>query len=665
MRILSVRAAFGPLSSCFHFVRAGLFAGAFAFAVAAESDGGYLFVTFKGGDSPRAEQVHFALSEDGRSWTALNGGDPVLTSWVGEQGARDPYLLRAHDGRGFFLMATDLSMHHTQDWKRAVRSGSRAIVIWESPDLVSWSEPRLVEVAPKDAGCAWAPEAIYDEEKSDYLVFWASTTAGDDFARHRIWAARTQDFRKFSEPFLYIERPTSTIDTTIVRDGKNYYRFTKDEKHKAVTMEKADRLAGPWTEMPDFSLANLVGYEGPQAYRLRSAGEDQPATWALILDHYAEKRGYQPFVTREIATGRFEQAGDFAFPFRFRHGSVLPITAAEVARLRVSYAREAEADLAGKKPPRPILDGYTADPAIRVFGDTYYVYPTSDKPEWMTTDFSVWSSKNLVEWKKERMILNVAHDLQWANIRAWAPDCIERDGRYCFYFSADKKIGVAQSDSPAGPFVDALGAPLLDRKADPRITSNTIDPYPFIDDDGQAYLYWGNSSGKVNVVKLKRDMVTVDGPPVEFVIKGASFGRTIEFREGIVVFKRAGKYYFMWSVDDTRSIDYRVAYGTSDGPFGPVSVPENATVLQRRGPVQGTGHHSVVNVPGTDRWYAAYHRHAIPGGNGYTRETCLARMEFEADGRIKPMDPMRAAFLPGDEGEPVVDGRSAKAARGK
>lgn len=333
------------------------------------------------------------------------------------------------------------------------------------------------------------------------------------------------------------------------------------------------------------------------------------------------------------------------------------LASALLAALAFACSASAAEPAAAPQPPTPILDGFTADPGIRVFGDTYYVYPTSDKDQWLTTDFSVWSSKDLVTWKKERMILDVTKELAWANLRAWAPDCIERDGTYFFYFCADGKIGVATSKSPAGPFVDALGKPLLDRKADPRITSNTIDPYPFIDDDGQAYLYWGNSGGQVNVVKLKRDMITLDGPPVEFVIKGRSSGRVIDFREGIVVFKRGGKYYFMWSVDDARSDDYRAAYGTADNPYGPVQVPENATVLSKNGPAKGTAHHSIVQVPGTDRWYVAYHRHAIPGGGGYKREVCLARMEFDAEGRILPMDPMVQTFRPGDRGEPIVNGK--------
>ena len=293
--------------------------------------------------------------------------------------------------------------------------------------------------------------------------------------------------------------------------------------------------------------------------------------------------------------------------------------------------------------PRPILTGFNADPSIRVFGDTYYVYPTSDKPNWNTTDFSVWSSKNLVEWKNEGMILDVTKDLKWADLQAWAPDCVERNGKFFFYFCARGKIGVAVSNKPTGPFRDALGAPLLEKKG--KINTNTIDPCAFLDDNGQAYLYFGNGN-HAQVFKLKPDMITLDGDPVELRLK--------EFREGIVVFKRQGKYYFMWSIDDARSPDYRVGWGTADNPLGPVSSPgKDFIVLRQNGPAVGTAHHGVVNVPGTDHWYAAYHRHAIPGGSGYQREVCLARMEFNPDGTIKPMDPMVPAFRPGDKGEPV------------
>lgn len=298
---------------------------------------GFLFVTFNSEATPMGEQIHFGLSRDGRKWTALNQAKPVLVSDLGEKGVRDPFLIRAHDGGGFHLIATDLSIHLNPGWPRAVRKGSRSIVIWDSADLVEWSKPRLVQVAPGDAGCTWAPEAVYDEEAGDYLVFWASTTPADDFAKHRIWAARTKDFRTFGKPFIYIEKPTTVIDTTIVRDGGTYYRFSKDEKHKAITLEKAERLSGPWADVPDFTLSRLRGYEGPQCYLIEPGTAARPPVWGLILDHYARRGGYQPFVTHDLSTGRFERAEDFHFPFKFRHGSVLPLTEAECNRLGKAF----------------------------------------------------------------------------------------------------------------------------------------------------------------------------------------------------------------------------------------------------------------------------------------------------------------------------------------
>ena len=298
---------------------------------------GYLFATFKNGGSELSEQIYFGVSTDGRNWQALNRGEPVLISTLGDKGVRDPYLLRRHDGKGFVLIATDLSIHFTRDWRKAVREGSRAIIVWESPDLVTWSAPRRIEVAPADAGCTWAPEAIWDAERGEYMVFWASTTRGDDFSKHRIWAARTKDFRTFGAPFIYIEKPTAVIDTTIVHDGSSYVRFTKDEQFKAITMETSPRLDGPWTNVPDFSLAKMTGYEGPEAYVIEPASGGRPAVWTLILDAYSARTGYAPFVTRDLAKGQFEPGAGFSFPFPFRHGSILPLSAAELERVKAKY----------------------------------------------------------------------------------------------------------------------------------------------------------------------------------------------------------------------------------------------------------------------------------------------------------------------------------------
>ena len=296
-----------------------------------DAAGGYLFATFKGEETPMTEQVYLGLSRDGLEWTALNGGEPVLASHVGEMGVRDPFLLRGENGV-FYLIATDLSVHNIgHDWGRAVTRGSRAIVVWESPDLVHWSTPRRVEVAPDDAGCTWAPQAIHDRESGDYLVYWASTTKRDDFAKHRIWAARTSDFRTFSEPFVYIERPHAVIDTDIVYDPDSaaYFRFSKNESTKEISMETANSIMGEWSPVEAFDDLELVGYEGPTCFRLREEDGSMSSRWCLLLDFYSRGQGYKAWITDDLASGVFEASDAVSFPFRFRHGSVLTLSEAE------------------------------------------------------------------------------------------------------------------------------------------------------------------------------------------------------------------------------------------------------------------------------------------------------------------------------------------------
>jgi sucrose-6-phosphate hydrolase SacC (GH32 family) len=306
-------------------------------------EGGFLFATFKGEQTPMTEQIYFAISRDGRQWTALNDSQPVLVSAVGERGVRDPYLLRSHDSKKIYLLATDLSINLNHDWGRAQEAGSKSIVIWESTGLVKWTAPRLVKIAPDDAGCTWAPEAIFDESKDAYLTFWASKTRSDNFSKQRIWAAWTKDFVVFEKPFVYIEKPTHVIDTDIVREDGKYYRFSKDEQYKAITMEVSADLMGPWKDVTNFSLAGLRGYEGPECYQIKPAADGSPATWCLILDQYSRGTGYHPFVTGNLSGGRFEPGQDFVFPFRFRHGSVLPITTAEYERLENTFGQASSA----------------------------------------------------------------------------------------------------------------------------------------------------------------------------------------------------------------------------------------------------------------------------------------------------------------------------------
>lgn len=301
-----------------------------------EEKSAYLFVHFMNSEGDAScEQIYFSVSEDGQTWTTLNDSSPVLTSTVGEDGVRDPYILRGEDGK-FFIIATNLSIYGRRGdpdrWTTCQESGSRSIVIWESNDLVNWSKESLVEVAADNAGCTWAPEAVYDPEKDMYMVFWASKISDDGYSKQRVYRSYTEDFKTFTEPEIYIETPENNIDTTITSHEGVYYRFTKNESRSSIIMESSTSLSGGWKDVATYNLGDMTGYEGPAVYKLN--GED---SWCLLLDYYSRGQGYKPFITDDISTGIFTQASDFTFDGTYRHGTVLPITAEEYSALVEKY----------------------------------------------------------------------------------------------------------------------------------------------------------------------------------------------------------------------------------------------------------------------------------------------------------------------------------------
>ena len=301
----------------------------------------------------------------------------------------------------------------------------------------------------------------------------------------------------------------------------------------------------------------------------------------------------------------------------------------------------------------PALTGYFADPDIMYAEKTgrFYIYPTSDGfTGWSGTYFKAFSSADLVNWKDEGVILDLPKDVSWAQKNAWAPCIIEKkmNGtyKYFYYFTAGQKIGVAVADDPAGPFKDQ-GKPLISQLPEGVKGGQQIDPDVFADPQtGKTYLYWGNSY--MAGAELNEDMISIKPGTQKLITPARSF------REGTHVLYRNGRYYFMWSEDDTRSENYRVAYGTSDSALGKITVAENSIILQKdksKG-IYGTGHHSVIQVPGKDEWYIVYHRFNYPDGinmgraAGYNREVCIDKMEFNADGTIKPVTPTHQGIAP-------------------
>ncbi|MEY4384923.1 MAG: hypothetical protein RLY20_206 [Verrucomicrobiota bacterium] len=571
----------------------------------------YLMATFRNNGE---DGLHLQWSTNAFNWQTLGDDRSYLAPTVGESKLmRDPCLIQGPDGTFHLVWTTS--------WT------GKTIGYASSKDLVKWTEPVAIPVMADVPNCklCWAPEIRYDARNNNYLIYWSSSLTDEKPEYWRTYACTTTDFKTFTKAKLFFDPGHSQIDGSILEADGKFLLFYK-HSWQGNRFATADKLEGPYTNSsPMFSDE---GWEGGWPMRFSDG-------YLLYLDHFRSRDRMGLWYSKDL-TSWSNITSQATFPRGTLHCSVLKVKRALLEPL----ISQAERDRA-ITPPKPILEGHTADPHVSVFDDTYYIYPTSDKDEWKTTDFSAWSSKDLVHWKNEGVILDVTKDLKWANLRAWAPAMIRRDGNYFFYFCADAKIGVATNNAPTGRFKDALDRPLITSSKE--YPGQAIDPFAMIDDDGQAYLYYGQ--GNLYAYKLKPDMITLDGPPAKLTPR--------RFNEGVWVFKRNGLYYFMWSENDARDVRYQVAYGTSKSPLGPIEVPPDNVVLRQRGQAVGTGHHAVVNVPGTDRWYIIYHRHAIPNGNGYTRQTCITRMEFAPDGRIKKADPLEVTFPEGSKGEPI------------
>ncbi|MFD1146526.1 glycoside hydrolase family 43 protein [Saccharothrix hoggarensis] len=307
---------------------------------------GYLMAHFTGEHS-NGEQIYFAHSRDGLHWNDLNDGAPVLLSTVGTRGVRDPALVRSPGGDRYWIIATDLRIANGITFDDAATKGSKSLVVWESTDLVNWSEPRLLNVAGDipDAGDAWAPEAIYNPATNDYVLYWATNATLNGVKKHRIYYVRTTDFRTITSPVLYIDRDAGRgiIDTQIIESpssvgGYRYYRASADGH---ITVEGSNSILGSWTTIGNLShmgISNGTGggnvVEGPMWVQFNDRDE-----WALWLDQYATGSGYMPITSTNLGSTRnFTTITDYSLGgTRKRHGSVLNLTAAEESRVLAKW----------------------------------------------------------------------------------------------------------------------------------------------------------------------------------------------------------------------------------------------------------------------------------------------------------------------------------------
>ncbi|QKG55312.1 family 43 glycosylhydrolase [Hymenobacter sp. BRD128] len=679
----------------------------------------YLFVYFTGNDKAE-EAIRFALSPDGYHYTALNGNRPVISSAAISQtgGVRDPHILRGADGKTFYMAATD--MVSAKGW-----DSNRGLVLLKSTDLINWTHS-AIHFPTRYAGQemlkrVWAPQTIYDAKAGKYLVYFSLQY--DKQPDKIYYAYANKDFTDLEgEPKQLFFSPTngSCIDGDIVAKGGKYYLFFKTEgQGNGIKVAVSDQLTGGYVLRAPYVQQTTSPVEGAGTFKLNNSDD-----YILMYDMYTSGK-YQFTRTHDLEHFAVVD-GEVSMNFHPRHGTVLPITAAEASRLAQRWMTTADVLLTAANPAlrklntvvdsaagkvaflalpganvqafdlqlsnpallvtpsgpqnfaagpvtytvgqgaakrtykvsvtethNPALPGYYADPDILYSQKTgkFYLYPTSDGfTSWSGTYFKAFSSPDLVSWQDEGVILDLPKDVSWAKKSAWAPTIIEQKMatgyRYAYYFCAGAKIGVALSDSPTGPFKDS-GQPLLDKLPEGVKGGQQIDPAAFRDPKtGKLYLYWGN--GYLAGAELNDDLTSLKPGTTRVLTPDQTF------REGAYVFFRNGTYYFMWSEDDTRSPNYQVRYGTTNAPLGPITVPASNSVIAKdpAAGIYGTGHNSVIQVPGRDEWYIVYHRFTYPqgikmgGDAGFHREVCIDKLAFNPDGRIQPVKPTHAGIQP-------------------
>lgn len=312
--------------------------GLFSSAAFADDYAGYLLAHFTGENGHRGEQIYFATSTDGLNWDDLNSSLPTLISTVGDAGVRDPSLIRSQDGSKFWILATDLCIGGGTNWSDAQYNGSTNLVFWESEDLIHWSAPWMVDVAGSitDAGCAWAPEAIWDEENQNYVVYWATISPVDDIDKARMYYATTTDFKTFSDPVLYIDRGDDQliIDTQIIKVDNSTYQYYRASRDDDITIEGSNSILGTWTEIGGIYDSGLVStaVEGPILYKFN--GESK---WGLWVDQHGIGAGYLPFISTDLADMNeyyVVASSDYSLGLnKKRHGGILSLTSDELQSL--------------------------------------------------------------------------------------------------------------------------------------------------------------------------------------------------------------------------------------------------------------------------------------------------------------------------------------------
>ncbi|MBQ4021457.1 MAG: family 43 glycosylhydrolase, partial [Bacteroidales bacterium] len=548
----------------------------------------------------------YALSQDGIHFHDLLCGDSIFPDGAADavRGSA-PFLCRAYDG-GFLM---------------AARSGDSRIQIFRSDDLLDWTLVTTLNM-PKDNRVG-DPGIIWDESygsKGGYLVYFPMLKSARSSHPSLFGVHSNLNMKRWSRPGPLADWGFGIKDAGIYPDSEGGFSilFQEEGRHQ-ILVSKSKSLAGPWSAPAEFAPDGDKAIEGPAAFRLAGA----PGWQVGYVDPDGGATGRYRICTADEEFTQMRRPQYLEGVYGPDKGSFLRISEAEYKRLQ-EWSDAAEPAHLAPSVHNPVFPGLHADPEVLCSELTgkYYIYPTTDGAfGWHNHDFKCFSSSDLVNWKDEGVILDL-QDLDWGKEYAWAPCIIEKkvgdSYKYYYYFVANKSVGVAVADRPEGPFKDALGHALLTQE-EIGAPNQVIDPDVFRDPaTGKYYLYWGNSY--LWMAELADDMVSLVPGTMHELIPRSRIGE-YHYLEGTYVFERNGLYYFMWSENITRSARYCIRYLISDSPTefvrnGRPARVEEQIILQQDPSLQifGTGHNSVLNIPGTDKWYMVYHRFTRPEG---------------------------------------------------
>ena len=580
--------------------------------------------------------LHLAYSYDGLNWTPLNGGRSFLTPAVGKDKLmRDPSICQAPDG--IFHMVW------TSSWT------DRIIGYASSRDLIHWSEQQAIPEMmhePKAHNC-WAPEVFYDEASETYYIFWATTIPGrhkevptsesEKGLNHRMYYVTTKDFRTFSKTKMFFNPDFSVIDAAIVKDPKegDLIMVVKNENsnppEKNLRVTRTKDLAKGFPTKVSAPITGKYWAEGPAPLFVGDA----------LYVYFDKYRDHRYGAVRSLDHGEtWEDVSDqVSFPRGIRHGTAFAVDASVVEVLVANRAYN------------PLIPDNLADPSVSKFGDTYYLYGTTDLDYglgragtpvvWKSKDFVNWSFEGShirgFDWAKGYEYVNDKGEKKKGYFRYWAPGkVIEQDGRYYLYVTfvkPDEKMGtyVLVADRPDGPFRFAEGKGLSvpgTAEADSPAIVPDIDGEPFVDEDGKGYIFWRRRFA----ARLSDDKLHIEGEPVS--IKTARQG----YSEGPLMFKRKGIYYYVYTLSGHQN--YANAYMMSrESPLTGFVKPEGNDIFLFSAPenqVWGPGHGNVFYDEGTDAYIFVYLEY---GDGGTTRQVYANRMEFDEDGTIRTLVP--------------------------